>query len=741
MTESIRILVVDDEPVVRAGCAQALESCAASVQTAGDGQRAIETMEQADVDVVLLDLMMPGMDGFEVLRWIREHRPATQVIVITGYATIDKAVAAIKKGAFDFIGKPVTPDYLRIVVNRAIEKRSLLDEASRLREEKVQDFHLLLEERSRLETVIKCMQGAVLVTDRQGVVVLQNPAAETLLSLPMLKPPGKPVEQILRNPEAVEMVRCAVNHLDTTSREFRPGALSDYFLKACTAPVSTLSGKLFGTVTVFEDITVQKRIEQMKSEFVAMVSHELRSPLASIDQMISSIQRGQDAERAERLLQRIRARVADLSSLISNLLDLSRLEAGTIVLAPRQLDCRQLVSGILSAVSQRAADAGISTVFTPGPYPVCVKADEAQLKVAISNVVDNAIKYSKSGDEIHIDVARRGRRAVIRVSDQGLGIDADHLPRIFDRFYRVSDERTKGVTGSGLGLSLVKSIVTAHGGTVSAESTVNKGTTIQIDLPPAEATEDRSPFPSPPPSAESAPQTAISADLGGCDDKVDGKGTPETEPEEEPTSSHEVSVTLPEGRTLLLRPLRSGDENQLRALYYRLSSRSLYLRFSTTVKRLNTAQLERLTRINAPDDLALAVISVPDPSDFLEPTQAATSTSSTSLEAPGVESDHRIIGVSRLYGIPGSALAEFSILVEDQWQGRGVGAVLLVQLMKISKALGFGRIWGIVHPDNHRMIRLTRALGGQIMGSPTDSQLEILLDCSRDHQHNCRPPG
>jgi DNA-binding NtrC family response regulator len=153
----IRVLIIDDEEVIREGVQRALSGRGYTIEKAPNGEKGIEMIRIHGFDIVLLDLMMPGIDGFAVLDWIKEHRPKIEVIVITGFATVSKAVTAMKQGAFDFVGKPFTPDYIRIVVSRAAEKILLEAETVKLREEHSLSLAAIQNEQSRLKTVFGCM--------------------------------------------------------------------------------------------------------------------------------------------------------------------------------------------------------------------------------------------------------------------------------------------------------------------------------------------------------------------------------------------------------------------------------------------------------------------------------------------------------------------------------------------------------------------------------------------------------
>ncbi|MDP3017354.1 MAG: response regulator, partial [Deltaproteobacteria bacterium] len=185
MPDQVNILVIDDEQIMRDGSSRILSKDGWGVITAENGQLGLDVIKSRseDIDVILLDLMMPGMSGMEVLDHIRAINPNLLVIVITGYATVESAVEAMKKGAYDFIPKPFTPDQLRIVVRRALEKRSLQKEAEFLRREREKSLRDIATEKSKVKTIINCMGDGVLVCDRDGCIVLTNPAAGRMLKV------------------------------------------------------------------------------------------------------------------------------------------------------------------------------------------------------------------------------------------------------------------------------------------------------------------------------------------------------------------------------------------------------------------------------------------------------------------------------------------------------------------------------------------------------------------------------
>ena len=484
-----RILIVDDEKVIRDGVERALTGVGYSVAKADSGERGLEMIKAESFEIVLLDLMMPGIDGFTVLDWIKENRPLVEVIVITGFATVSKAVTAMRQGAFDFVGKPFTPEYIRIVVAKAVDKLRLEAETAQLREERTLSLEAINKEQSRLKTVFGCMVEAVIITDREGVVVHHNPAAISILEIQTDPVVGKPLSASIRDTAAVEMIFEAIDKAMVVTREFPPGSISRRFLRAHCSPVVVNGGRILGSVTVFEDISTHKEIDRMKSDFVAMVAHELKSPLASIEQMIYALQVGCQYEAmhsCNTLHNRMIVRTRDLLQLIENLLNLSKLESGTVVFRLEPIRGHEILADIVDIVTPQAEGKRLSIVYSPCPEDWWFNVDYDHIRSAFLNIVSNAIKYTPEGGTIEIATSLAGGLANLVVKDSGIGISNEDLLHIFDRFYRVKGKATRHITGSGLGLSLVKKVVEAHKGYIDVQSDLGAGTSFTLRFPISE---------------------------------------------------------------------------------------------------------------------------------------------------------------------------------------------------------------------------------------------------------------
>lgn len=491
----IRILIIDDEEVIREGVQRALSGRGYHISKAENGEKGIEMIRNEGFDIVLLDLMMPGIDGFAVLDWIKEHRPLIEVVVVTGFATVSKAVTAMKQGAFDFVGKPFTPDYIRIVVSRAADKILLSAETERLREEHTLSLAAIQNEKSRLKTVFGCMAEAVVITDQNSIVVHHNPSAIKILEIQTDPVIGKPLAASIIDDTAVNMVSQAMAKASVVTREFPPGTISRKYLRAHCAPVTAGNGTVIGSVTAFEDISTHKEIDRMKSDFVAMVAHELKSPLASIEQMIYALQVGcqfESGQACSTMHKRITVRTRDLLSMIDNLLNLSKMENGTVEFNLEPIRGHEIIDHILDVITLQAKNKGITITYEPTSEDWWVNVDYDHIRSAFMNIISNAVKYTPEGGKVHISTAVSGGLANITVRDSGIGIGKDDLPHIFDRFFRVKGKATRHITGSGLGLSLVKEVVDAHQGYIDVRSELDHGTTFTLSFPITQpATEDR----------------------------------------------------------------------------------------------------------------------------------------------------------------------------------------------------------------------------------------------------------
>ncbi len=355
------VLIIDDEEIVLDSCQQILAGNNFDIRTAQDGNVGVSLITEFQPDLVFVDLKMPGISGFEVLERINEVDPTIVAIVITGFATINSAVEAMQKGAFDFLPKPFTPDELRLITRRGLEKRKLVLETLALRREK----------------------------------------------------------------------------------------------------------------------------EMLRNHFAAIVSHELKSPLAAVQQYLmalSSELSDQLSDDQTRRFERMQTRIDDLMKLIHTWLRAMTVDIDNIRENFGPTSIPDVVSKAVESVQSHAIRKNISIETSMQEKIASVNGDEGTLVEAVVNLIGNSVKYSPIGSEIAVTVEETEDQIFIAVQDNGIGISEEDLPFIFEDFYT---GKTKQNTekSSGLGLALTRRIIEAHEGSISVESVLGQGSTFEICLP------------------------------------------------------------------------------------------------------------------------------------------------------------------------------------------------------------------------------------------------------------------
>jgi signal transduction histidine kinase len=373
-----KILVIDDETGIRHGCRRALEPQGFTVETAATLQEGLRKIRESDFDLVLLDVMMPDGQGIELLEPARQKDPDLVCVIITGYATVELAVEAIKRGAYDFISKPFASDVLLMAVNQGLERR-----------------HLSLETK-RLQAIER---------------------------------------------EAAELARAKAE---------------------------------------------MERLSEFKSAFMLTVAHELRSPVGGAQSLVRTLLRGLAGElnqQQSELLSRVESRLNQLLELINDLLTLAESRS---VEPDRPLERTLLqpaIRRVVDRLSVEAENKQIRLTFDAPEQLVAIQATEDGLERVFSNLIGNAIKYTPSGGSVRVEVAEDAGRAQITVSDTGLGIPADDLPKIGEEFFRARNVRQARIMGTGLGLSIVKQLVDRFEGRIAIQSAEGEGTCVTLLLP------------------------------------------------------------------------------------------------------------------------------------------------------------------------------------------------------------------------------------------------------------------
>ena len=486
MNDTTMILVADDERAIREGCHRVLTSQGYQVLSAENGQVALDTLSRNPVDILLLDLKMPVMGGEEVLGIVRQEYPQIPVIIITGHGTVDTAVECMKKGAYDFVTKPFQLDPFLLIIRRAAEKRKLEEKARLFEEESTKNLYDLRIEKSRLRTIINCMGNGVMVTNRNLEMVLHNPALARLLEIPgKIEDPIPVIEIFPDSPLANTLKQITGGDSEGAEAVIQEISAAKHVLRAISAPLLGPDGHVMGTVTVLENVSAFKQLDQMKSDFVNMVAHELRSPLVSMRQLHSVLTEGLAGplgEKQKDFVSRGTKKIDALLELIKDLLDVAKIEAGHFSQRKVPTDIGHLLEETIALIQPRAKEQGVELVLSCQDLAP-IHADPKSMEEIFNNLISNAVNYSPDGGSVRVSAKGLGEYLEVRVEDTGVGIAPEELPKIFDKFYRVKHPKTRKVVGTGLGLAIVKGAVEAHHGTIDVESVLNQGTTFRVLLP------------------------------------------------------------------------------------------------------------------------------------------------------------------------------------------------------------------------------------------------------------------
>jgi two-component system, sensor histidine kinase and response regulator len=373
----MRVLVVDDELGIREGCRRALTAKGFEVEVAENGPTGLHKLREGAFDVLLVDAMMPGMSGLEMLQHARKLYPELICIIITGYATVELAVQAMREGAHDFVAKPFTPTLLLQVMNRELDRQRLKREALRVKD---------LEEELRGLTRVKA-----------------------------------------------EMEKLAA----------------------------------------------------IESRFMLTLVHVLRAPVAIMQNSVQLIRKGYvAAEELPQLLSRVDLRAGELLAILDDILILSRLKEGLGTQPAEAVSVAEVLDSVCTSFQKEASESQLTILTEIADRPF-VQGNPDHLRLLWSQLLGNAIRYTPRGGRITLSLKTNPQEGHLHgtVSDTGIGIAQEEVPRIFEEFYRTEAAKSMRETGTGLGLPVVQLVLSLYGGTIAIDSTPGKGSSFRFTLP------------------------------------------------------------------------------------------------------------------------------------------------------------------------------------------------------------------------------------------------------------------
>jgi two-component system phosphate regulon sensor histidine kinase PhoR len=337
---------------------------------------------------------------------------------------------------------------------------------------------LITNERDRMATILSTMGDAIFIVDSDSRITTMNKAAERIFQISEEKAKGRTFIEVVRDHELNKVLQScqSTKKQQTSFVELKP---KKQFLGIASTPLS----KEANCLILIQDLTELRRLETVRQDFISNISHELRTPIASVKALAETLSEGaiEDPSIAKDFLNRINAEADKLAQMVQELGDLSRIESGESPLVKKPLNIAQPIEHAIERLRAQAERSGlVLETNIPSGLPQ-VLADESRVEQVLVNIIHNAIKFTPAGGRIKVSAEVKENNLVVSVADTGIGIPADDLPRIFERFYKADKSRASG--GTGLGLAIAKHIVEAHGGRIWAESVEGKGSTFKFALP------------------------------------------------------------------------------------------------------------------------------------------------------------------------------------------------------------------------------------------------------------------
>lgn len=333
-----------------------------------------------------------------------------------------------------------------------------------------------------LQHLLEVNRESALVVGRDRRIIVSNRAADAAFWRMGGTMQGRLLSEVIRDLQLNEAFAQALDNGRTADvkMEFVGNGRRNYDIQV--SPIDLEGSRC--AIGVFYDVTQVERLERIRQEFLSNISHELRTPLTSILAFVETLEDGaiDDPEHNRRFLGTIRRNAERMHRMISDILELSLIESGNVSIQTRPVRLRSLVDEVFAALSANASAREVQLKNEVAPDSL-VYADSARLEQILTNLIDNAIKFNRQGGSVSVHSVEDGQKASVKVSDTGEGILPEHLPRVFERFYRADRGRTRDVGGTGLGLAIVKHLVRLHGGEVYVNSRPGEGTAFTVELP------------------------------------------------------------------------------------------------------------------------------------------------------------------------------------------------------------------------------------------------------------------
>jgi two-component system, OmpR family, phosphate regulon sensor histidine kinase PhoR len=441
--------------------------------------------------VVRTAIPLGDMDEAMHTIWLRGSIAVLLIVLLTSGLSLlilrrmSRPLELLQAGAERYAAGDLT---FRLRSHGSKEMISLTESMNRMAENLQERMRTTARQKHEQDAVFASMSEGVMAVDIEQRVMHVNNAAAQLLGLHPESMRGRSIHEVVRNVALHRLINDTLAGDDVVEVDITLDRDGEKFLQAHGASLRDESGQRIGAVIVLGDVTRLRRLENVRRDFVGNVSHELRTPITSIKGFVDTLRDGaaDDPDTRKRFLDILARQVSRVEAILDDLLELSRLEhdVDSKDIETAQCDLAEVIKEAVEVCSDRAGRKNIRLVLSC-PQGLTVKLNAPLFEQAIINLIDNAVKYSEEGSVVDIAGGSNEVEMFVAVKDHGCGIEKQHLPRLFERFYRVDKGRSRQLGGTGLGLAIVKHIVTIHRGTVLVESTPGKGSTFTIRIPVA----------------------------------------------------------------------------------------------------------------------------------------------------------------------------------------------------------------------------------------------------------------
>lgn len=484
------MLVVDNDIAILNKCSQLLLSEGYKVRTAESSKEALYIVEKypADVDIMLLSLELPRLGAMSVIEVLQKIKSKILIMAMSADCG-EEAIEAMHAGAYDCIRKTFTTARFWTKMNRVIERFRLARQLEIIKKQRQSVLMKDSYDEDTMRTILDSIADSILVTDQRGNLILYNSKAAAQFGLLADMALGQPVEKCLKNKELVSLIMDAIK-LDRPRHPFGHHEslieMGNVRLRVLINYITREDDTVIGFLIQLDDISQTSAMDQLKADFMSMVSHELKAPLSALLMQISVVLDGLAGDittKQKDLLGKAKEKTRGMIGLVNDLLDLRRIEEGKAVMMIEPLNMAELLERSVNLMTLSANDKNINFNVNIAENLPLFSGDRSGIEAIFINLISNAIKFTPIEGRVEVELKKSGKDLRIKVVDTGIGIEKEDIEHIFDRFYRIKSEQTKSVCGSGLGLSIVKGIVDAHRGTIHIESEAGKGTMFIISLP------------------------------------------------------------------------------------------------------------------------------------------------------------------------------------------------------------------------------------------------------------------